>query len=347
MRADNHQGRHMIHAHRSRTAARPGMRDNEDGKANTMADRERFTFFKSFREALQCLPRDQRLDVYEAIIDYALEGIEPELDGVAEGFFIAFKPNIDSSNNSIASGSKGGSKRASNAASNGASAPDADASSKGACKTSANPPSVNASNPPTNKTPKGATPKKSNQYEKEKEKEKEVESEVENEDGGGEGVSAADAAAPAPDDMPFETPSVAPPEEPKPKSRRFVPPTVDEVREYAEQYRATLRDAPSFDAEYFVDRYAAGGWKVGTSPMKDWRAAVRNWIRRDMKPGTSAQSGTRASPPCESRPNTTPVQFPPGTKLREKYPREQFPDMSDEEYERLLLATQKRHGGEL
>lgn len=31
------------------------------------------------------------------------------------------------------------------------------------------------------------------------------------------------------------------------------------------------------DPEQFVNFYAAKGWKIGKSPMKDWKAAVRTW----------------------------------------------------------------------
>jgi hypothetical protein len=37
----------------------------------------------------------------------------------------------------------------------------------------------------------------------------------------------------------------------------------------------------SLDAEQFCDYYAANGWRVGRNPMRDWRAAVRTWRRRD------------------------------------------------------------------
>ena len=62
---------------------------------------------------------------------------------------------------------------------------------------------------------------------------------------------------------------------------RFTPPTVDDVRAYAQEngYR-------DFDAERFVDFYASKGWLVGKSRMKDWKAAVRNWNR-----GYSAPKG--------------------------------------------------------
>ncbi|MGV2332942.1 MAG UNVERIFIED_CONTAM: hypothetical protein LVR18_02030 [Planctomycetaceae bacterium] len=37
-----------------------------------------------------------------------------------------------------------------------------------------------------------------------------------------------------------------------------------------------------FDAAAFFDHFEANGWKVGgKAPMKDWKAAVRNWVRRE------------------------------------------------------------------
>ena len=61
------------------------------------------------------------------------------------------------------------------------------------------------------------------------------------------------------------------------KRKRFTPPSVDEVREYGKGINATI----SPDA--FVDYYAAQGWIYGKSgkQMKDWKAAVRNWQRRE------------------------------------------------------------------
>ena len=59
------------------------------------------------------------------------------------------------------------------------------------------------------------------------------------------------------------------------KRKRFVAPTIDEVRDYCNEngYR--------IDADAFIDHYQSAGWKVGQKPMKDWRAAVRTWVRRD------------------------------------------------------------------
>lgn len=59
------------------------------------------------------------------------------------------------------------------------------------------------------------------------------------------------------------------------RATRFTPPTVNEVAEYCGER------GNGVDPERFVDFYASKGWKVGKEPMKDWKATVRTWERRD------------------------------------------------------------------
>lgn len=61
----------------------------------------------------------------------------------------------------------------------------------------------------------------------------------------------------------------------KSKRKRFTPPTPTEVNEYCNEKGYNI------DADAFIDFYESKGWKVGNQPMKDWKAAVRNWVRRD------------------------------------------------------------------
>lgn len=61
------------------------------------------------------------------------------------------------------------------------------------------------------------------------------------------------------------------------KTKRFVKPTLDDVRAYC------MERQNSVDPESFIDFYESKGWKVGNQPMKDWKAAVRTWERRDNK----------------------------------------------------------------
>lgn len=56
-------------------------------------------------------------------------------------------------------------------------------------------------------------------------------------------------------------------------TRKFTPPTLEEVKEYC------IERNNNVDAEHFIDYYTANGWKVGKNPMKDWKAAIRTWER--------------------------------------------------------------------
>ena len=69
----------------------------------------------------------------------------------------------------------------------------------------------------------------------------------------------------------------------KRESKRFAPPTVQQVSEYC------LENGYSVEPERFVDYYKSNGWKVGKSQMKDWKAAVRNWAQRDKDNNKKAQ----------------------------------------------------------
>ena len=65
----------------------------------------------------------------------------------------------------------------------------------------------------------------------------------------------------------------------KDKKSKFTPPTLEEVKAYC------LESGHRIDAERFIDYYESNGWMVGRNKMKDWKAAVRNWSKReDEKP---------------------------------------------------------------
>lgn len=67
--------------------------------------------------------------------------------------------------------------------------------------------------------------------------------------------------------------------------KRFTPPTVEDVASYCRERGNAV------DAQRFVDFYASKGWKVGSSGMKDWRAAVRNWERQDNTKNGGGKNG--------------------------------------------------------
>ena len=56
---------------------------------------------------------------------------------------------------------------------------------------------------------------------------------------------------------------------------RFTPPTLSEVQDYISEKGYHI------DAESFIDFYESKGWMVGKNKMKDWKAAVRTWEKRN------------------------------------------------------------------
>jgi len=62
------------------------------------------------------------------------------------------------------------------------------------------------------------------------------------------------------------------------KAKRFVPPTQQEAGNYFLERGST--NAVN-EADKFIDFYGAKNWMVGKNKMKDWKAAIRNWVRND------------------------------------------------------------------
>ena len=61
----------------------------------------------------------------------------------------------------------------------------------------------------------------------------------------------------------------------KPKRKNFEKPTVEEIAAYCAERKNEV------DAQAFFDFYESKGWKVGAVKMRDWRASVRTWEKRD------------------------------------------------------------------
>ena len=58
-------------------------------------------------------------------------------------------------------------------------------------------------------------------------------------------------------------------------SSRFQKPSLEDVKAYC------LARMNKVDPEQFFNFYESKGWVVGKTPMKDWRAAVRTWEKRE------------------------------------------------------------------
>lgn len=87
---------------------------------------DKLTIFRSYVEAAKMMGDAERLAFYDGLFDYALDGVEPEFDGMAKMAFLLCKPYMDTSKKLSEAGAKGGSK--------GASKPDSKGASKGASK---------------------------------------------------------------------------------------------------------------------------------------------------------------------------------------------------------------------
>ena len=69
--------------------------------------RESFAFFRSFFEGVYGLPSKDRLSFYEAIFNYALNGIEPSLNKNLQAMFLMIRPVLDKSRKMWENGCKG------------------------------------------------------------------------------------------------------------------------------------------------------------------------------------------------------------------------------------------------
>jgi len=60
-------------------------------------------------------------------------------------------------------------------------------------------------------------------------------------------------------------------------NRKFIPPTIDEVRDYCQQR------GNGIDPEEFIAHYTSNGWMVGKTRMKDWKSAIITWEKSRKK----------------------------------------------------------------
>ena len=65
--------------------------------------------------------------------------------------------------------------------------------------------------------------------------------------------------------------------------KKFVPPTVEEVKSYCKE-----KGYHSVDAQRFVDFYESKNWMIGKNKMCNWRSAVSGWNARNRDAPNSA-----------------------------------------------------------
>ena len=69
---------------------------------------------------------------------------------------------------------------------------------------------------------------------------------------------------------------------------RLHKPTLDEVQRFGQTLTPPL---PIVECDTAFDRWESNGWKVGSNPMKNWQATLRNWHRNWQSGKYSNQRG--------------------------------------------------------
>jgi hypothetical protein len=74
-------------------------------------ERNQFTFYRSYYEAVRELPKKEQSAVMLAICAYALDEEEPSLTGTAKAIFSLVRPTLDASRRKAISGKSGGERK--------------------------------------------------------------------------------------------------------------------------------------------------------------------------------------------------------------------------------------------
>lgn len=230
--------------------------------------KDKFIFWQNFKEAADKLPDDLRLKFYDAITDYAFNGVEPD-DTVVKALIAAIKPSLDREEK------RGGLRE-------GAGRPKSkiikiNQNNSNEIKTI----QTNSNEIKDNQGFSNENQKKSNELkEKEEKKTSPLNPQEENNKNKIYPPFSEEKAPLSPEASADDADMVIDLEEliaakTSVKKSRFVPPKPEDVKKYCDSL-----EYPDV-SEAFVNFYTSKGWMVGKSPMKDWRAAVRGWVSRE------------------------------------------------------------------
>ena len=221
--------------------------------------RDSVVFYRSFYEAVKELEPTQQAEVYNAVFEFGLNGIEPQISGIAKSIFTLIKPQILANNARYFNGQKGGRPRR-------------DDEEKGE-----NDDETDAEKEPKSKQTKTKQKPKQNQ-DKTKPEPKDIQTETKpkpNEnvnDNVNENVNVnGKGNVKEKDGVEGKTISATS----RGTHTRFAKPTIEDIAAYCAERGNNV------DAQRFYDFYESKGWLVGRTPMKDWKACVRGWEQRN------------------------------------------------------------------
>lgn len=203
--------------------------------------RDSAIFYKTFYDCIKELSEGDGYALYDAVFQYAFYGVEPELSGLCAGIFAMIKVQIDANNKRYENGKKG-----------------AEHGKKGGRPKKSEEKPEGDILEETEKTPEGI------EGEKTKNPKGVILEETEKTPNDNVNVNENDNV-----NEKKETP--------KGVKKKFVPPTIEEIRDYCEQNHKLV------DAEEFFCYYDSRGWKSGKNKIERWKSAVSTWDIRKRK----------------------------------------------------------------
>lgn len=209
--------------------------------------RNKFIFLSNFKEAADKLPDDMRLKFYDAMTDYVFKGIDPD-DAVVAALVGAIKPSLDIEDK------------------------------RGGMREGAGRKSKEIKNNQKNQNDyfeKIENQKKSNEIKNNQNDQKEKKTPLNPEKNKNIYIPENNKlfSAPSNDDT-IDLEELIAKTPPKPKSKSFTPPTLEDVKAYIAE-----RDcAAVVDARKFFDYFEAGHWHDSEGkPVRNWKQKLITW----------------------------------------------------------------------
>jgi len=69
-------------------------------------ERDSFIFYRSFYESVKVLPEENQLEIYNAIMEFALNQNEIEISNLSKAIFILIKPQLEANYKRFINGRK-------------------------------------------------------------------------------------------------------------------------------------------------------------------------------------------------------------------------------------------------
>ena len=243
-------------------------------EGNKQTKRDSFVMYRSICDLIKNLPVEQRVKVYEAIINYGLDGEQNDLKGMERAIFAVAQPLIDANN-----------KRYENSLRTKKNSKQSESETEAKPKQNV---SKTEAKPKQNVSKSEAKPKqnRSEIEAKPKQNRSEIEANVNDNETGNDNVNVNESENENENENENAFRSVSRASPLCAQERRHAhsekPPTVREVTDYCRERKNNV------DPQRFVDYYNALGWKIGNTHIVDWRSVLRMWEKTEIRTGYSS-----------------------------------------------------------